>query len=83
MNHLKRTANQIALTYFNAVTMTPADASRRLSAARSRRGATFIEYAILAGIAVALGAIIYGGLSGVFSSLWAKITSFVNTPSSN
>ena len=43
-------------------------------APRRRRAATFIEYVILAGIAVVIGAIILGGFTGVFNKFFSNFS---------
>lgn len=41
--------------------------------AAGRRGATFIEYLLLAGIAIVLGAVIYTALGGSFDTILRQI----------
>jgi len=61
---------QLALMGVEPLTLRPRRPQVRGSLAK---GPTFIEYAILAAIAVALGIVMYAFLSSFFSSLWAKI----------
>jgi len=51
-----------------------AKASTSRLARRSRRAATFIEYVILAGIAVVIGAIILAGFTGVFNNFFKNFS---------
>lgn len=48
--------------------------------ARDERGVTALEYGILAAIvAVLIGGAVYTNLSGVFTSVFAKITSVITS----
>ena len=57
----------------------PQPAAFRLTPARTARGATFIEYAILAAIAVVIGAIILGAMTGIFTNVFTNLKSKFST----
>jgi len=55
----------------------------RLVAGRSRRAVTFIEYAILAGIAVGVGIFLYPFLINLFKSIFTRVGNVANNGSTN
>ena len=58
---------------FAAMFTSATPAMLTVSSQRSRRGATFIEYALLAGIALVLFFVFRTGLSGIFDTLLQSI----------
>ena len=60
-------------TMFVAMFSTATPAMLTVTPQRARRGATFIEYALLAGIALVLFFVFRTGLSGIFDSLLQSI----------
>ena len=65
------------------VRSTTALSTGRHRLARQRRGVTFIEYAILAAIAVAVGVFLYPFMVDLFKNIFGKVNNVTNNGSAN